>query len=68
MSSPSMALTKRYQVVRKQEFINMPFSPDTQYYQVALLQEQAVALIHSWPLYNMHVPAKCTLPVHPIAI
>ena len=61
-------MEKRYQVVRKQEFVNMPFSPDTQYYQLALLQEQAAALIHSWPLYNMHVPAKCTLPAHPSAI
>ena len=32
-------MEKRYQVVRKQEFINMPFSPDPQYYQLALLQE-----------------------------
>ena len=61
-------MKKRYQVVRKQEFVNMPFSPDTQYHQLALLQEQAAALIHSWPLYNMHVPAKCTLPAHPSAI
>ena len=61
-------MEKRYQVVRKQEFVNMPFSSDTQYYQLALLQEQAAALIHSWPFYNMHVPAKCALPVHPSAI
>ena len=32
-------MEKRYQLVKKQEFINMPFSPDTQYYQLALLQE-----------------------------
>ena len=61
-------MEKRYQVVWQQEFVNMPFSPDTQYYQLALLQEQAAALIHSWPVYNMHVPAKCTLPVHPSAV
>ena len=32
-------MEKRYQLVRKQEFLNMTFSPDTQYYQLALLQE-----------------------------
>ena len=61
-------MEKRYQEVRKQEFLNMPFSPDTQYYQLALLQEQAAELIKSWPMYNMHAPAKCELPVHPSKI
>ena len=33
-------MEKRYQLVRKQEFLNMPFSPDTQYYQLALLRSR----------------------------
>ena len=61
-------MEKCYQVVRKQEFLQIPFSPDTQYYRLALLQEQAVELIKSWPIYNMHVNAKCELPVHPSKI
>ena len=61
-------MEKRYQLVRKQEFLHMAFLPDTQYYQLASLQEQAVALIKSWPIYNMHVDAKCELPVHPSKI
>ena len=61
-------MEKRYKLVRKQEFLNMPYSLDTQYYQLALLQEQAEELIKSWPIYNMHVQSKCELPVHPSKI
>ena len=43
----------------------MPFSPDTQYYQLALLQEQVVELMKTWPIYNMHAIEKCELPIHP---
>ena len=52
-------MEKRYQLVRKQEFVHTTFQPDTQYYQLALLQEQAVELMKSWPKYNMHCEAKC---------
>ena len=61
-------MEKRYQLVRKQEFIHTTFQPDTQYYQLALLQEQAVELMKSWPKYNMHCEAKCQLPQHPSQI
>ena len=46
----------------------MPYSPDTQYYQLALLQEQVAELIKSWTIYNMHVQSKCELPIHPSKI
>ena len=58
-------MEKRYQLVRKQEFVHATFQPDTQYYQLALLQEQAVELMKTWPKYNMHCDAKCQLPPHP---
>ena len=58
-------MEKRYQIVRKQEFLHTTFNPDTQHYQLALLQEQAVELMRSWPKYNMHCEAKCQLPIHP---
>ena len=61
-------MEKRYQLVRKQEFLQTTFKPDTQYYQLALLQEQAVELMRSWPKYNMHCEAKCQLPQHPSQI
>ena len=32
-------MEKRYQLVWKQEFLQTTFKPDTQYYQLALLQE-----------------------------
>ena len=61
-------MERRYQLVRKQEFVHATFQPDTQYYQLALLQEQAVELMKSWPKYNMHCEAKCQLPPHPSQI
>ena len=61
-------MEKRYQVVRKQEFLHSTFNPDTQHYQLALLQEQAVELMRSWTKYNMHCEAKCQLPLHPSQI
>ena len=58
-------MEKRYQIVRKQEFLQSTFNPDMHHYQLALLQEQAVELMRSWPKYNMHCEAKCQLPIHP---
>ena len=62
-------MEKRYNVVvKKQEFLHMSFYLDTQYYQLALLQEQAEELIKSWPIYNMHVQSKCEPLAHPIQV
>ena len=58
-------MEKRYQLVRKQEFLQTTFNLDTQHYQLALLQEKTVELMRSWPKYNMHCEAKCQLPIHP---
>ena len=61
-------MERRYNVVRKQEFVHAAFQPDTQDYQLALLQEQAVELMKTWPTYNMHCEAKCQIPPHPSQI
>lgn len=61
-------MEKRYNLVHKQEFLNMPYSLDTQYYQLASLQEQVVELMKYWLVYNMNAQSKCELPIHPSQI